>query len=252
MLNETVRLLLKRWPLVVATFMVSVLAGFAGWNLTPLQYQSESQVLFLPPTQQAGVEGKTNPFLFFGASLGITADIVRINVSDDDSRTDLIARGAVRDYEVRPYLAENGGPILIVSAKSGDGAQTQATVGLVAQAIQDDLDAVQNSAKAPGTSRITATVLTQTAEAKPIYKNRIRLSVVLGVLGFALLLAIVVLVEWVRASGWRRGADDDGDGQRMLPLQRYDGGDLTADRDGDRGLERHPDNDGDRVPATRS
>ncbi|HEX8496756.1 MAG TPA: hypothetical protein VF661_06130 [Actinomycetales bacterium] len=238
MLNETISLLLRRWPFVALAVVASVLLGFAGWAATPLQHQSQAQVLFLPPTQQPGVDGKVNPFLFFGASLGITADIVRINVTDDDSREVLVSRGALPDYEVTPYLAENGGPILIVSAKGDDGAATQRSVQVVARAIQDDLAAVQRQAEAPGGSEISATLLTQTPTALPIIKNRIRVSVVVGAASLVLLLALLLLVERWLSRPRRSEATSD-----LLPTQ---GADDAS------GASRLRPSGSERVPAIRS
>jgi hypothetical protein len=208
-LNETVRLFIRRWPLVLLATAAAVLVGVGGWLATPLQYQSTSQVLFLPPPQQPGVDGKVNPFLGLGASLGITADIVRIDVSDDASRADLVSRGALLDYEVTPYLAENGGPILIVTAKNGSGARTQRTVELVADEIQSDLDGLQRKAGAPADSYIKSSVLTQTPQALKVIKNRVRVSVVGAVAAWVVLLSLIILVERWRTRPRSRRARAD-------------------------------------------
>ncbi|MBD3782028.1 MAG: hypothetical protein IE926_03580 [Micrococcales bacterium] len=204
MLIDTARLLLRRWLLVVLALVVSVGAGVVAVVVTPPTYQSRAQVLFLPPTSQPGIDGKVNPFLALGAALGVTADIVRLDVSDDTTRAELVARGAIENYEVVPYLAENGGPILIVTAEGRRAQQTRDTVNQVVEVISRDLRSLQASADAPSGSFITATPLTETPKPERLYKNQIRSAALAAPGALVLLLALIVVGDRMASARARR------------------------------------------------
>lgn len=208
-LIDTARLLARRWQLVVLAAVLAVLSGVGAVLLTPPDYKSTGQVLFLPPTKQAGVDGLVNPFLALGQALSVTADIVRIGVSDTSTREGLVKQGAIEEYEVTPYLAENGGPILIVTAESSDAQASQRTVGLVVDRITADLRTIQQSASAPTGSYITATLLTETPRAEPSVKPQARAAAIAAPAVLVLLLALIVLGDRVAARRRRAAAARD-------------------------------------------
>ena len=203
----TARLLLRRWPWALLSVVLAVATSVAAVVVTPPTYESRAQVLFLPPITQPGVDGKVNPFLALGAALGVTADIVRLQVGDDSTREELVAQGAVEDYEVTTYLAENGGPILNISVDDTDAQATARTVTLLVDRITNDLEQIQNAADAPDGTYIRATLLTSTPSPEPLLKSRLRAAAV----GFAgalfLLLALVVVGD--RLAARRRPRSDE-------------------------------------------
>lgn len=198
-LIETARLLLRRWRLVALALVLALSAGTVAVLATPWSYESRAQVLFLPPTVQPGVVGQVNPLLSLGPALRVTADIVRLGVSDDATRAELVRQGAIEEYEVDTYLADNGGPILNVKAAGPDAAQSRRTVTLLTDRIIGDLRTLQASADAPSNTYITASVLTETPKPERSVKDKVRSGAIAfpGVL--VLLLALVVLGDRVAA-----------------------------------------------------
>lgn len=216
MLIDTARLLLRRWRLVALALVLTLAAGAGAAVLGPWRYESRAQVLFLPPTVDPGIEGQINPFLALGPALRVTADIVRLDVVDDSTRAELVARGAVEEYEIEPYLADNGGPILNVTVEGPDADRTRLTVDLVSARIIEDLRTIQDSARAPSGSYISASVLTRTPEPEPSVKDKVRLAAVLAPAVLVLLLASIIVQDRFRGRSARRA----------------DAGDATADAAG--------------------
>lgn len=208
MLIFTARVLLRRWPLVLAAVVVASIASYLAVVLTPTTYESRAQVLFVPPVQQPGVDGPVNPFMAMGAALGVTADIVRLRAGDDSTRAELVDEGALEDYEVVTYLAENGGPILNVSAQGSSADETRRTVSLVVDRITRDLRALQESADAPSGSYIRATLLTQTPVPEPSLTNRARAAAVVAAGVLFLLASMIVVGDRVAARRRRRQVTD--------------------------------------------
>lgn len=201
MLIDTVRLLLRRWLFVLLACALATLAGVGAWVSTPLQYQSQAQVLFLPPTLQPDVKGgRVNPFLVLGKAVTVTADIIRIDVSDAESRASLVAKGALPDYQVVTSVAQNGGPILIVTAVGDSPVSTQRTMALVVKEISTTLRDVQRAASAPAGFYISATQLTATPAAQPVQQNRVRLAAAAAGGALLLLLALIIVVDRWRGS----------------------------------------------------
>ena len=233
MLIDTARLFLRRWPFVVLAVLLACGAGGLAVYLTPPTYSSQAQVLFLPPTTQPGVEGKVNPFLALGAALGVTADIVRLDVSDDGTRATLSGQGAIEDYEVTPYLAENGGPILIVTAEDVDAARTKTTVALVVARIADDLRSLQASAQAPSGSYITSTPLTETPEPEKSVKDQIRAAAVVAPAVLVVLLVGIVVGDDLAGRRRRRRAERLLEEEAVPPTEDRDD-DVDPERSADR------------------
>ncbi len=195
MLVDTLRVLLRRWPVVLASVLAAAAAAVGVFVVVPPQQESKAQVLFLGPRVQAGIKGESNPFLALGGSLGIAASIVQIRVSDDDTATLLAAQGATAKYLVEANLGENAGPILIVTSDDDSAQRAQATTAAVVQQIQDTMRSLQLEAKAPTKSYITTTVLTSYPKPLPVYKQPIRFAIVAAGLVLVLPLALIVLVE---------------------------------------------------------
>lgn len=198
-LIDTLRLLLRRWPLLLLALALAVLAGEGAWVSTPLQYQSQAQVLLIPPSSQPDVKGgRVNPFLVMGRAMAMTADIIRIDVSNADTRAALVEKGALPGYEVATSLTPNGGPILLVTVTGPSGSETQRTMDLVVKQISTTLFDAQRAASAPGAFYITASQITATPVAVPQSKNRIVLAAAAAGGALLVLLFLIVVAELLR------------------------------------------------------
>jgi hypothetical protein len=207
------RILRRQWVLVVCALAAANSVGLGVFLTSVPQQESVAQVLFLPPRTQAGVEGLINPFLSLGGSLGITAAVVQIRVTDDDAVERLRQKGATGKYIVESNLGQNAGPILIVTATDKSAGVAQATATAVVSEIQAVMQELQRAAGAPRQSYISTTVLTAYPAPIPVYKSTIRLAIVAGALALFGLLILILLLERIRM---RRIGDGAGAAQEPI------------------------------------
>jgi capsular polysaccharide biosynthesis protein len=195
MLVNSARILLKRWVWVLLALVVAMAAGVGTFTLvTPMQ-ESKAQVLLLPSNTEPGVDGPTNPFLSLGGSVAIVASVVQVAVTDQTSAQKLYDGGARAKYKVEPNLAENAGPVLLVTVDDKSAAMSESTMAAVVQAIKDQLLSIQNDRNVSKTLLITAVVLTQSPHPLPVRKTQTQLTILAAAGVLVILLVVLLLIE---------------------------------------------------------
>ena len=210
MLVETALTFARRWLLTLLVLLLSGGAAVGTYLAVPATLRSTAQVLFLPPVTQAGVVGQVNPFLSLGGSMGTTASVVQVRVSDDATAERLAKAGATAKYTVAPNLGENAGPILIVTADARDPAVAQSTASAVVDEIRVQIQALQTEAQAPSGSLITTTVLTASPEPVAVHTTSLRVAGVTGVALLAVLAIGLLLLDRRQMGGREPGAREGG------------------------------------------
>jgi hypothetical protein len=227
--RQSVRALRRQW-ILTAGLLLLTLAATVALALRPGPYQAASQVVLLPSKTASKASGN-NPYLSFGQSLTLTADVVRRLVMDPRTALELAGRGATGSYVVAddPTTA---GPVLDVTVVAKSTSTTERTLQVVTSQIAVQLSKLQ--AGISPANKITSLVISYDPKAAPYTSKKLRpLVVVLG-LGLVLTIAIPLAVDTAvlrrraRRQTMRRRTDLDSDllvgtsppGRRLAPERR--------------------------------
>jgi hypothetical protein len=195
-LLTALKILLRRWPVVLAGLAVTVFAVVQVGQVVKPTYEAKATVLFKSP-------GAVNPFLEFPAGLEVTADALIVVLQSPVGAKQLEAAGATADYS----LERTNGPIVEITADGATADSADNTVDLVVSALQTELKNYQTTA--PADQMITVDAITEpTSQAK--YGSRIRAQFAVGAIGLAATvaagLAVDALVRQRQESRLRRQA----------------------------------------------
>ncbi|MGA8709303.1 MAG: hypothetical protein WB646_20210 [Steroidobacteraceae bacterium] len=170
----------------------------------PKSYQSSSTVAFLPSQTSAKAFGN-NPYLDFGSSLNIAADVVGRRMMDPAITSALAAQGYSSTYQV--VDAPNApGPVLLVTVTGHNKDAVQHTLGGVTNAIGTQLAAMQSGI--PSKDRITEIVLAVSAKPTALRSKEARPIAAVLVLGLVLAFGTPLIVEGISA---RRRSQEEPD-----------------------------------------
>jgi hypothetical protein len=238
-LLTTLRVLLARWYVMVPALLLTVAATLAVTAAVAPAYRATGAVVLLVPnalTDGAGAGGqaaggvRVNPYLEFGSSLEVTADVLTKVMTSDAAVARTRAAGGTAEYELG--TGDNGGsPIIDIQATGRSASESIRTVRVVTARISDELARRQRLAGAPTRTWIRAVVLTAPASARRLLGSKLRAGAAVLALGVAATFSLVFLTEAV-AESRRRGAGGGGAGgtrharpaaaagQRIAPPER--------------------------------
>lgn len=195
MLAECARVLLKRWPWVAVALVVTLVVGAGVYKTVAPGQESKAQVLLVPSITQPGVNGPTNPFNNLGGSMAVAASVVQVAVTDQKVAQALLNEGARASYSVQPNLAENAGPVLLVTADDPSATMAQRTLSAVIDQIKQQLLQLQVSRNIPNDLLINAVVLTATTHAKPVHKAQVQKAVLATLAVLVILIMLILLAD---------------------------------------------------------
>ncbi|MER7278216.1 Wzz/FepE/Etk N-terminal domain-containing protein [Dactylosporangium sp. NPDC000244] len=208
-LGEILRVLRKRWRIVVPMFIVAIGLGVTASVVVPNTYESFTTVSLLssPMATTVATKGNDNPFMTFDASLIATADFLGRSLQSTDAVEELKSRGVTEKYAVS--LADGAqGPFLTFTVTGDNKAHTLQSTKAVAVFAQERLTQIQqaNGVKTQDQIRMTEIVPPQT----PTTKLKKKIEVVLGAVGgmVALTLLLTFVLESVSRNKARRLAGD--------------------------------------------
>jgi hypothetical protein len=180
-LLTALKILLRRWPVVLAGLVFTVFAVIQVGMVVKPSYEAKATVLFKSP-------GAANPFLEFPAGLEVTADALIVVLQSPVGAKQLEAAGATADYS----LERTNGPIVEITADGASADAADDTVDLVVAALQAELKNYQ--ATAPADQMITVDAITEpTSQAK--YGSRIRAQFAVAAIGLAATVAAGLAVD---------------------------------------------------------
>jgi hypothetical protein len=233
-LLDSVRILAKRWWLTLPLFVVTLGGVLAGAVLTPWTYRSEATVVFLPSQLQAKETGG-NPWLSFGTSLTVTAEVVGREMMDDRTVHALRNQGATATYKVG-VAADSTGPVLLLEVEGSDGAVAQRTLDAVLRQIKTRLDTMQTQGGVAPAARIRLSTVSASTEARLLAKDKAQTLIMAAALGLGLTVGVPLLTDSLARR--RRG--------QPVPVYRRDDvpprptGDLAQAVAGGSNGHRHP------------
>src|SRR3954471_4306565 len=122
---DFLRVLARRWYVVVAGIFAMVLTAVAVIVWVPTQYQSSGQLLLLLPPTASGKSTPTNPYLNLADGLTTTASLVSSQVSSKETHRQVVSRGYTGEYSVS--VLPDAGPLIVVTATDSDPAKALRT-----------------------------------------------------------------------------------------------------------------------------
>jgi hypothetical protein len=182
MFLSNLRLLLRRWYVVVLGLQATILLAFLAVLFVPVKYQATSSVLLLPPKTASGGPG-SNPFLSLGG-LDVVAGVVARAVTDRATQEDVVASGGTGTYTVKLDQAA-GGPVLLVTVEDTTSSGTLRTLDIVTQRLPKTLADVQAAADVSGKALIGSRPITRDTTTETVRKPQIRALLAVTAVGLA-------------------------------------------------------------------
>ncbi|ONH28976.1 hypothetical protein [Pseudofrankia asymbiotica] len=205
--------ILRRLRLLTAVCAVVTLVATAGaYAVTPVSYSGSAQVFLLPSAVSAETGKVNNPYLGFGQSLRITAEVLSRLVSTAEATSEAKKHGATAGYLVG-IPTDAAGPVLNIVAKGPDRGAVVTTVNYVAAQLGTLLDDEQRKGGAPRSSWFVLNPITEspivTVDQKARYTRAAGALAVFAVLS----LLGIILLDRARSrrrggAGFAAGADD--------------------------------------------
>jgi capsular polysaccharide biosynthesis protein len=200
---ELFRTLRKRWVLTVLLLLASI-AGSAYLAVKPGPYQTVSQVTLLPSRQASRPFG-FNPYLSLNASLTLTSDLVRREVSDPRNGLALAKLGYTAPFVVADD-PQTAGPVLDITVTGPDKAMVEHTLYGVTAEVQAKLSAMQANVKP--VDQIRSLVVSVQPKATLLVTKKLRIPIALFAVGLVITAAVPQLVEtfWTARRSRREAA----------------------------------------------
>ena len=181
-LRSVIKVLLRLWPVALATLMATVAAAFYVGSRVAPTYEAEATLLVLSPAVTRDLEGEevaTNPFALSGPAERIVVTSVLAVTDSEQWVAAMEEAGAEGDYS---YALSAEAPIVVVSsaADTPDGALH--TVDVASGLFREELEDRQRTAGAPPNRLIDSEVLSSTQEPAVVIGSRMRAMVAVAAL----------------------------------------------------------------------
>jgi hypothetical protein len=192
--RQAVRIWRTRW-ILTSVLLILAMAGAAGAAAKmPRYYQSASSVVLLA-SHAASAQNGGNPFLSFGPSLTLTADVVSRELMAPATVRHLAARGFTASYTVTlpSYTTSTTGSVLLVTAAGSNADRVQRTLQAVTAQIGTQLAQLQHGV--PAASQVRSDTLSVTPQATLSTSQTARPLIVVGVLLLVICLGTPIVVD---------------------------------------------------------
>lgn len=144
---DALKLLARRWVVVVVGVLLTAGAGFAVMKMVPTTYQASSQMLILLPPEASGRTTPTNPYLNLQPGQTTTASLVAGTITTKDSQLAMVKAGFPSSYSVA--LIPGAGPLLVITTKDTDPKAALATRNAVMDRVDAELAQIQSEVSVP-------------------------------------------------------------------------------------------------------
>jgi capsular polysaccharide biosynthesis protein len=220
---DAIRVLIRRWYVVVAGLLVMCVAAGAAILLVPTNYQASGEMLFLLPAAASGKTTPTNPYLNVQPGLTLAATLVAGTLSTKDTARDMVAHGYRAKYSVS--VVPGTGPLIGITTEDTDPAAALATRNELTRRIEAELLRLQNNESVPLQQVMVARPYSVTSQAEVLSGSKIRVLAVIAALGIILTTIIAFGVDRSRLQTSRsvartQGIDDRvDDGSPPVPAE---------------------------------
>ncbi|OLR90796.1 hypothetical protein [Actinokineospora bangkokensis] len=212
---KTVGVLLKRWPVALAVFGITLGIAGAAFAAVPTEYESKGLVILTVPTSGATVTndpakpaGQVNPLLAFDGSLQVTSQLLVQTLNDPKIVEQLAGQGATADYQAGDGSLD--GPFIMVIADGTSPDEAQRTVSLAFDRVREELTKRQTGLGAPTSTFINMENVVAPTPAEPKIGGKVRAAGAAFALGVAASLTSVYMLESRSRSRARRGTGKAG------------------------------------------
>ena len=179
------RILRKRWWLVLLVLVVTVAAA-AVLAARPGPYTAESEIALLPSKHISGPAGG-NPYLSFGDSETLTADLLRREMLDPGTVARLAAAGYSSTYLISDDPTTSG-PVLDITVTGSSKAMVEHTLHGVTAAASTTLAGMQ--AGFSPNEQITSILVSFAPHAKLSVGKKLRTLIVVVAVGLIFAIAL--------------------------------------------------------------
>jgi capsular polysaccharide biosynthesis protein len=208
--------LVRHWLVVLNGAVLTLGATVALFVAVPPTYQATSSAVLLVPAQPGATEaGQLNPYLGFGSSLGIVAQITARRMNDASTAEKLTKQGATADFLVD--IVPGDAPMLSVTATSRDEQAALRTAKIVDVAISAELRDSQLALGSPRNLLIQTSPVATPSRAVLKRGSQIRALAAAMVLGIAGTIVSAFIAEGVRVRRARMKADPGHFDRRRQP-----------------------------------
>ncbi|WP_248961940.1 hypothetical protein [Sphaerisporangium perillae] len=207
-LLDSLRALLRRWPVTVALLAVTIVATVGALIAIPWQYESKATVVFLSSRKGSQPVGG-NPWLAFDASLTITAEVISRGMSDERTLQTLKDEGKTAEFTVG-LAQDSRGPLLDISATGPDPKIAQATMETLATLSQERLTEMQQKSAILPDATIRAELVTSSDKAELTPEKKIRLLVIIFAGGMLVTIGVPLFLESLAQKRRRLAQPDQG------------------------------------------
>ena len=158
----TLRILLRRWYVVVPALALTAAGAYLGMQQVTPQYESSGSLVLLGPATGLEVAGEkvpqVNAYLEFGGALATTAEVLSKATLSDASAKKLADAGATGEYEVGTG-SDGGSPIINIVATGTSPRIATLTVEEITKLLTAELERRQVAARAPRSQFIRVEVV---------------------------------------------------------------------------------------------
>jgi capsular polysaccharide biosynthesis protein len=224
-LRTLLRILFRRWIVVVPTIIVAVLVAQQVLSNVKPEYEAKGSLLLLAPTAPANAaagdapEAAQNPYVDLRPALRNAGTAFATLMLDSNQKKALVAQGLSDDYEI---TVDDDAPILEFAATSDRRRIAIETVQQLLEATQEQIGARENARKVAIDDRIGVDVLQTPTTATTVNAAKTRALIALIALGVAATLSVALLVEsWSQSPARRdrrRRRDGDLDDDVIVPV----------------------------------
>lgn len=193
-LERALRVLLRRWLVVVIGAALSLGAAVYLYTSTAPTYIASARLLLLLPPGAEDEETDSSPFLYLPNGLDILARVVASGPQSSASALGFEAQGLVSAFEVD---VDPASPIIIVEVQGEDPANVIATRDAVVQALQAELERVQEEEEVPARQEASARVFAAEDTPTALSGDRRRNTLAVVAAGGLLTLLAAFGVDWL-------------------------------------------------------
>jgi capsular polysaccharide biosynthesis protein len=205
---SALKVLRRRWVTVLVGFGLMIVAGIGIMIAVPPTYQVKaSDVLLVPAQVGSSQAGQANPYLGFGGSLGIVAQITARKMNDFTTVEQMKQAGATGEYLVDIVPGE--APMLSVTATSKSESEALRTAQIVEKAMTDNLKQSQVDLKAPAQFLITTNPITLPSHAEIQRGSQLRALAGMLVVGLAGTVLAAFVIESVKTRRRQRSSVEE-------------------------------------------
>lgn len=206
-LAETLRSLVRRWPILLVGLLLAAGAVAVLWQSVPPRFERSSTQVLLPGRASLP-EGGQNPYLYIGG-LTLAADVVVRAVGSENVSNEIERDYPTVEVEVRRDPTTTG-PVILITVSALSDAEAASVLTLLTQRAETVLADLQVREKIPSAERMS--MVTLTLDDHSTLRDRTRLMVSgaagVGILGLTVLTTAFVdgLLSWRAA---RRAAPEE-------------------------------------------